>query len=211
MRPSRRLAVVAAVTLLLVSSAALWWWLRSDDLPQVHGFVYSVPKKIRPFNLSDHTGAPFTNASLRGRWSLVFFGYTNCPDVCPATLTTLHQASALLRQQGQDKDMQYIFVSVDPQRDTARLGEFLRFYDKKFTGVTGEDTSLLLLTGEVGAPYEIQNKNARQQYLVAHSSNIYLLDPQANLFAVFNSPHAAHTLVAEIVALSKHWQLNNKI
>jgi len=202
----RRAGLVSLIVLLLTGGTVYLWWSRMDDLPRVHGFVYPTPKVISLFQLTDHTGTPFTNDSLRGRWSLLFFGYTHCPDVCPATLGILSQTQARLQQQGLDDGNQYVFVSVDPGRDSAQLlGDYLKFYNHKFTGVTGDEKSLSTLSSDVGALYSFPNGKAGAQYAVVHSSNIYLFDPQARLCAVFNSPHEANLIAADFIAVRTWW------
>jgi len=102
--------------------------------PEAH--VLTVPLAVPDFALVDHTGARFDRDRLLGRWSLLFFGYTYCPDICPVTLQSLVPVQALL---GEDSDTRIVFVSVDPARDDVdRMAEYVGFFDPAYLGVTGE-------------------------------------------------------------------------
>ena len=165
---------------------------RSDDPPSIAGFVYPEPKAISPFSLSKQDGRPFDLESLKGKWSFVYFGYTYCPDVCPTTLAELARARKLLQQGGADAATQYVFVSVDPQRDTPqRLAQYVAFFDPTFLGATGGDEALSGLTRQIGVAYAFPEGKKGDRYAVDHSSIVALFDPNARLHAVFTPPQEA--------------------
>jgi len=165
---------------------------RSDDPPSIAGFVYPEPKAISPFSLSTQDGRPFDLESLRGKWSFVYFGYTYCPDVCPTTLEELARARKLLEDAGADTATQYVFVSVDPQRDTPqRLAQYVAFFDRTFVGATGSDDALTGLTRQIGVAYAFPGGKKGDRYAVDHSSIVALFDPDARLHAVFTPPQEA--------------------
>lgn len=155
-----------------------------------------VPRPVEEFSLRDHTGARLDRSRLLGKWSLFFFGYTYCPDVCPITLQTLgrveqHWAG---REAGQIPAPQVIFVSVDPQRDSLeRLSEYVAFFDPAFVGATGSEAQLQILARSVGVYYAkaATDSDAAEAdgYLVDHSAQLYLIDPRARLRAVLDDPH----------------------
>jgi protein SCO1/2 len=165
---------------------------RSDDPPSIAGFVYPEPKAISPFSLSTQDGRPFDLESLRGKWSFVYFGYTYCPDVCPTTLAELARARKLLEEAGADAATQYVFVSIDPQRDTPqRLAQYVAFFDRTFVGATGSDDALTGLTRQIGVAYAFPGGKKGDRYAVDHSSIVALFDPDARLHAVFTPPQEA--------------------
>ena len=165
---------------------------RSEDPPSIAGFVYPEPKAISPFSLSTQDGRPFDLESLRGKWSFVYFGYTYCPDVCPTTLEELARARKLLEDAGADTATQYVFVSVDPQRDTPqRLAQYVAFFDRTFLGATGSDEALSGLTRQIGVAYAFPGGKKGDRYAVDHSSIVALFDPDARLHAVFTPPQEA--------------------
>jgi protein SCO1/2 len=165
---------------------------RSDDPPSIAGFVYPEPKAISPFSLSTQDGRRFDLESLRGKWSFVYFGYTYCPDVCPTTLAELARARKLLGQAGVDAATQYVFVSIDPQRDTLqRLAQYVAFFDPTFLGATGSDEALSGFTRQIGVAYAFPGGKKGDRYAVDHSSIVALFDPDARLHAVFTPPQEA--------------------
>src|SRR5690606_6279615 len=104
-------------------------------------FVYEVPRRISDFTLTDQDGQPFTQDWLRGKWSLLFFGYTYCPDICPITMATIHQFEEVLADVDEDAaaQVQVAMISVDPERDTPeRLRDYVRFFGEDYVGATGE-------------------------------------------------------------------------
>ena len=109
-----------AGTLIGVGAAALVASkLNEARPPDVEGLLWPNPKIVQPFSLVDHRGEPFTLEQLKGRWSFLFFGYTNCPDVCPTILSMLDKvAGELGKEPTSSRDVQFLFVSVDPARDT---------------------------------------------------------------------------------------------
>lgn len=162
---------------------------------------HSIP--VPAFRLTDSEGHPFTNDALQGRWTLMFFGYTHCPDVCPTTLSTLAQTLALLRAQGETDLPQVVFVSVDPQRDTPeQLGQYTRFFDPEFVGVTGSEQAIEALTSGLGIIYaRVDNPKDPENYLVDHSAAILGIAPNGRLAALFSAPHRASAIAHDLQAL----------
>lgn len=167
--------------------------------------VLPDPRVIADFRLVDHHSQPFTLADLRGRWSLLFFGFTHCPDVCPGTLFELHKVNQSLQQQlgTNSAKTQILFVSVDPERDTpAKLDQYLAYFDPGFIGITGDQAQLLPLTRQLGIAYRIDDHEpGAEQYDVAHSTSILLTDPQGRLYGAFPTPHDAARISAELLAV----------
>ena len=153
--------------------------------------VLSEPMDLPPIQLADHRGQPFNNETLRGRWTFLFFGYTFCPDICPAALAVLAHARKILREEAGEIQPQVVLVSVDPERDTqARLGEYVAYFDREFLGVTGSDAALQKFTRPLGILYrKTPGASSDGNYLVDHSASILLVDPQARLRALTSPPH----------------------
>ncbi len=160
---------------------------------------------IADFALTDQHSQPFSLADLRGKWSLLFFGFTNCPDVCPGALFELQRVNESMQQTvGAKADrLQILFISVDPERDTAaKLEQYLAYFDPGFIGVTGDQVQLLPLTRQLGIAYRIEEHDpGAPQYDVAHSASILLTDPQGRLYGAFPPPHDAEKIVADLLAI----------
>jgi len=106
--------------------------------------LFTDPKPLTAFALTDHKNRVFDLASLKGKWSFLFFGFTHCPDVCPTTLAVLARAhDSIAKNTVGAEDIQFVFISVDPNRDTAsKLEQYVDYFDTTFLGVTGNDAQI---------------------------------------------------------------------
>jgi protein SCO1/2 len=187
------------IIILSVLALGLGFWLNhsfskpsAPPTADIEGLLWPQNRPLPPFQLTDHQQHPFTLAELKGHWSLIFFGYTHCPDVCPMTLGVLRNVKQQLAAQGQfADDTRYIFVSVDGERDTpAVLNRYLHYFDPAFIGLTGSDAALQTLTQALGIVYVKTPTDKPQHYLVDHTASILLVDPEGRMIGLFSSPHA---------------------
>ena len=157
-------------------------------------------KSIPAFELVDENAAPVNQASFNDKWSMVFFGFTRCPDICPITLSILRESiDQLTAEQPDATPFEIVFVSVDPNRDTPEvLKPYLGSFSTNVRGITGDLTSILDLTRELGVvvAYDADEDDA-SQYSVDHTSSIMLVDPQSRIRAKFNMPHEVETIVKD--------------
>jgi len=169
---------------------------RATLLPDQVLTVFADPKPLAAFALTDHKNRVFDLASLKGRWSFLFFGFTHCPDVCPTTLAVLARARDNIARNAADaEDVQFVFVSVDPNRDTAsKLRQYVEYFDSSFLGVTGNDAQIGNLAGQLGAAYQVAVSPGVENYPVTHTTAVFLLDPRARYHAVFTPPHDAEAI-----------------
>jgi protein SCO1/2 len=170
--------------------------------------VLSVPRLLPSFALTDHEGQPFDESRLEGHWSFLYFGYTFCPDVCPITLVNLRDVRELLEARGGAHALdgvQFVFVSVDPERDTPeRLAEFVPYFHADFIGVTGAANELERLTAALGIHHAKAEGGSERDYLVDHSTAVMLIDPQRRLHAVFSRPHDPDAIAAAFLKIRRH-------
>ncbi|MBL4647786.1 MAG: SCO family protein, partial [Gammaproteobacteria bacterium] len=143
--------IALTVTILLgVIALVFGGWVyklehRQPVLDELNATVLTHPRLLRPFHLVDEHNGAFTNKSLKGHWSILYFGYTHCPDICPTTLALLNQVILKIKQAKQPVP-QVVFVSVDPQRDKPKaLGTYVHYFNPEFVGVTGKETALKAL------------------------------------------------------------------
>lgn len=167
--------------------------------------VLPEPRRIPAFTLTDQHGERFGPDQLGGHWSLLFFGFTHCPDICPGTLFDLARVSAGLREAdaaAADR-VQVVFVSVDPERDDAgRLRDYVDYFDPDFIAVTGPHQQLEPLTRTLGIAYRIEpHEPSAERYNVDHSASVLLLDPAGRLHGVFPAPHDAAVMQADLLRL----------
>lgn len=170
-----------------------------------------VHRAIPQIALTDQDGQPFDRARLEGRWSLLFFGYTHCPDICPMTLAVLAgtmQELDKLPAAERPADLQVVFVSVDPERDTPeQLKTYTQYFNPGFLGVTGTDEQLNALTSALGILHaKVADPNNPTSYLVDHSASILVVNPRAELEAVLSAPHSAPVIAADLRTLYTHYE-----
>ncbi len=160
-----------------------------------HGLLFPEPRALNwpPFVL--HNGEPLGSGQLEGNWTLVFFGYTSCPDICPTTLAVLKQLKNQLQAEGVEPP-RVLLVSVDPRRDTLeRLGQYLPWFDAEFLGARGDATALAQLAFQLDQPYLPVPDDARGNYTVAHSGALMLLDPEGRYAGYLYSADALEPLL----------------
>ncbi len=169
---------------------------RAMLLPDQMTTVFPAPKPLTPFALTDHKNRAFDLASLKGKWSFLFFGFTHCPDICPTTLADLARArDSIARNTAGAEDIQFVFISVDPNRDTAsKLGQYVGYFGTTFLGVTGDNAQIGNLAAQLGAAVQVEITPGLENYPVYHSAAVFLLDPQSRYHAVFTPPHDAEAI-----------------
>ena len=164
--------------------------------------VLTKPIKLDEFMLTADDDSVFSNQSLKDKWSLLFFGYTHCPDVCPLTLHQLAQANKELADK-LDSTPDIIMVSVDPDRDTSEiLQKYVRSFGENVSGVTGNNEELDKLTNQLGIFYNA-NKHEGENYSVNHSAAVILINKNAEFHAVFSAPHSIEHFVSDLPLLLK--------
>lgn len=206
-KPAAQWLVAVGVALALSGAFLAWrhWPAPAPALPLSGQLPTSTrvddARPLPAFALHRAEGT-LSNADLAGRWTLLSFGYTFCPDICPTTLATLGEVKAQLAARGLPAP-QVLFVSVDPARDTpARLAEFVRFFDADFVGATGSNAELATLVRHLGVQYLRHEGPDPQHYVVDHSAVIYLIDPQGRLKATFSWPHEPAAMAADYARLT---------
>jgi protein SCO1/2 len=190
------IAIVATAVGVLLSRTLLDSG-RTVDMGLAQATLLQPPRPLPAFSLLDQSGATFDNARLTGHWSLLFFGFTHCPDVCPTTLALLAQVEKQLAADTSLPAPQVLLVSVDPERDTpAQLASYVKFFSPSFGGVTGKPEAVAALTRAMGIPVaKVDLPNGA--YTVDHSSVILLIDPQGAMRALMSAPHVAAVIAAD--------------
>ena len=157
------------------------------------------PQPVTAFELLDQDGKTFTGASFRGRWSLVFFGFTHCPDVCPLTLGKLQVARQQMAEQLDDEALpDIVFISVDPARDTVdAVGAYAGAFGAGAIGVTGDLAEIDKLTRSLGI-FHARTDDGQGSYSVEHSAAIIVIDDEARFHAVFSAPHDAEVIARDM-------------
>jgi protein SCO1/2 len=164
--------------------------------------VIDPGEAVQNFTFVSNTGDPLSLSDLEGKFVLMAFGYTHCPDVCPANLLEFRQIKRSLGDQADD--VAFVFISVDPARDTPEfLDRYLERYDPDFIGLSGDEDELNRIASDYNMFWEVRdNTSAGEGYLVEHSASRYLLDPEGRLVRVYSftaTPQAIEADLRELI------------
>ena len=192
-------ALLLGIAVLLAAGAALVWRHSMAPADLLTGTYLAPARALPDFSLIDQSDHPFGPQRLKGRWSLVFFGYTNCPDFCPTTLTTLAALDKRLRDAHAAVRPQVVFVSVDAQRDTpAQLAKYVPYFDPEFVGVTAADQKTIeAFAAQIGVAVALTPK-PDGGYTVDHSAAIFVVNPEGKIRAVLTGPFSASALQTDL-------------
>jgi protein SCO1/2 len=213
---SKNIVFVLAAAVAMIAGV----WLGANNEPsqntnrtiEIQGVILPTAKTIRAFQLTDHLEQAFTLDALQGQWSLLFVGYTQCPDVCPAALSVLKQVHQLMTEQSLSVP-EVVFISVDPQRDTyPLLAKYVSYFNAEFIGVTGEIDQLKNITRQLSvsfakAPGSSGNINS-DDYLMDHSSSFILINPQGKLQSYLTPPHMPMKIIDSIIRSQAYYRQN---
>lgn len=199
--------VFLTVSLTLIAVFTVWYGVKPVleqhappiTIPNITTATILKPKNlITNFSLTDTTGQSFTEKSLLGQWTLMFFGYAQCPETCPKTLTII---SKLWKQA--PTDLRFVFVSLDPKSDTVQtLQNFLGRFNPNFIGLTGEEAVVQKLGKACGIySWEVPNANKNNPStlkIIDHSATLLLINPQGQLHAVFSPPYQSESMAKDL-------------
>jgi protein SCO1 len=194
--------MTARARLLLAAAAGCaafaGFWLAHQldrEAPQLaSGTWLPRAKAVADFHLLDASGRPFSRQDLTGTPALVFFGFTHCPDVCPTTLLKL----ARIRRAAIVPDLRVLFVSVDPQRDTAPVtAKYVHAFDAAFEGLTGDAAAIRSLAANFSVAFN-RVELPDGDYTMDHSAVVFLLDRQARIVAIFTPPFEVQAFAADL-------------
>ena len=198
--PRTQLAFLITCLAVLALLFGLWFYHNVEhnedstaDTRLVSATVFQQPRALSSFNLTDDNGHPFTLDNFKGHWSLLFFGFTNCPDLCPTTLAVLNQAYQRLDSANVKTMPQVVFISVDPAQDNSeKIAQYLSSFNPNFLGATGTQPALDQLTRELSVLYmKVAQPSAdgAEHYSIDHSGAILIINPQGQFYGVFTTPH----------------------
>lgn len=178
--------VLWAFAIIATLGAGYEYWQLSRPAPVPTGTEAMKETIKSEFSLVDHTGTAVTQDNFRGNWQLVFFGFTNCPDVCP---TTLNQIAEIMDNLGENAaEVRPLFITVDPERDTPeRMAEYVTAFDTRIVGLTGTPEQVKAAANSFKIYYaKAASEGAPDGYLMDHTAYLYLMNPEGGFEAFFS-------------------------
>lgn len=165
--------------------------------------VYPQAKAISGFKLTDKNSQTISIDDFAEHWTLLFFGFTSCPDVCPTTLTELQKVYQQLESKIPNNMPKVLFVSVDADRDTPEvLNNYVNFFNPHFDAASADAANLIALTTQIGVAYHVQaHQSATENYSVDHSASIFVINPDKKLYGIFPTPHIENHISHDLIQL----------
>lgn len=196
----RNLFVAIALALTALAGAYVASRTEAPATP-LSALVLPAPNPVPEFSLLDQRGESVDQSVFEGQWDLVFFGFTHCPDICPATLQVLAAAKKTLAEDGRQVLPRIVLVSVDPERDTPDiLAEYVGYFGEDNLGLTGTLEDIRKLTGGLGIYFEKQPADD-DNYVVDHSAAVLVIDPDGGFHSLFSAPHVVDNYVHDLPLL----------
>ncbi len=186
--------VIAFILVALLALGVGFFGYQTFMAPKPLQLINTFPKlnSLVPFKATKHTGETFTEKDFIGQWSIVFFGFTTCPDICPTTMMDMNQVQKGLSGKYQ-KDTQFVFISVDPERDTVeKLAKYVPAFNPEFVGLTMDLQQTRDLTKNLGVAFMKTpgHSNDPNNYMVDHTARWFIIDPFGRRFGLINPTDA---------------------
>ena len=196
------LVALVALVLGLTVNKVLSGRGQGDPTALIDAGIILLPtsRSLPDVKMTNQDGKPIAMNELKGKWTMLFFGYTFCPDICPTTLAQLRQIKSELPKDVVGK-LQIVLVSVDPNRDTPQqLKQYLGYFDPEFQGVTASVDDIQKLANAVSIPF-IPADTSKPNYTVDHSGNLALLGPDGTQRGFIRSPLNNQKMIAQLPGL----------
>ena len=213
--PRYKILIASLASVAILSGAILLFVIQAvnkvtpEQLRNDAVFVYDTPLALDAFSLTRHDDQLLTNESLLGTWSVIFFGYTFCPDICPITLASIRQFYDLLQTEDPDAQLQVIMVSVDPERDTQEvLGNYVQYFNPDFIGATSEYAEVYRLARNMNVTFSYTRVDD-DNYLVNHNGEVMLIDPQGNNAGFLKPPYEPMLMLENFLAVKSWYEKQN--
>ena len=163
------------------------------------------------FDLIDHNGQKFTSTDLEGKWALIYFGFTHCPDICPDEMEKMVKATELIEANKSADKIQPVFISVDPERDNVNIvREYIREFSPKLIGLTGTKEQIETATKAYRIYYSAGPKDNFKDYIVDHTIITYLIDPEGQLVDYFGQTKTAEDIANTVISIMQNYRSLNR-
>jgi len=215
-------SLVLSIAALIAATSGIWLGQTFTDNntndsikpAAIQGAIYPQAKIINNFELIDQISNKITKNSFLGHWSLIFVGYTHCPDVCPTTLAVMNQVDEFMSAQ-QLQAPNIVFLSVDPERDTPEtLKAYVNYFNEKFIALTGSLGEITKLSQQLNAVFRkapgLDGEISEKNYLMDHSSALMLINPDGNLQSILTAPHTPANIIESIINSQAYYESMSK-
>jgi protein SCO1/2 len=199
-----RFVIIALAAGLGLALSAQWFNPKRSASPPPLETVKLLPKpRALPAFTLDSAAGPMTVQSLSSHWTVIFIGFSHCPDICPTTLTELARAQSLWRDSGLGNKPRLLFVSIDPERDSPKiLADYAAYYDKDTLTATASEPQLSAFTRAIGLVY--MKVPQGDSYTMDHSATLVVLNPKGEFAGIIRPPLKPDAIARDLLTLTKH-------
>jgi len=208
------LKAIGLALVMLFSILLGWGTYQYNHRPiELHGTLVQPVRDLKSFELMDTQHHAFNLAALRGHWTILFFGYTQCRSICPTTMAELHKINTILKKSYHlNIPVQIVMISLDPQRDTEQsLGQYVKGFDADFLGALGSKSTIDAMTQQLGVVYDTQatlGNNQTNDGQIDHSGTLTILNPDGKVVAFVTPPVVAQDVAEDLATLDKSYKRN---
>ncbi len=202
------LLIIGSVIGLTVNKYTSKSELNKEELRELGVVLYDTPRTFVFNPLTTYGEKTFARADTEGVWTLMYFGFTYCPDICPATLANMAQVMKELRAKNPQfaEKVKVVLVSVDPQRDNPeKLAQYVEFFDTSFVGVTSDEANLKAMAQQLNVAFELVGDTTAEDYLVEHSGQVVLVNPKGDYQGFMRPPFVPQELAEALVKVDQHF------
>ncbi len=173
-------------------------------------YLYDQKVSIADFNFSDHNNQNFSRENILGKWTFWFFGFTNCPDICPITLGTLSATVNKIESEYGSDNIRIVFVSIDPERDNPdQLKTYVSAFGNKVIGLSAQQDDLNQFLKNMGViAVKRTDENSSTEYSFDHSSQVFLIAPDSGISAIFRTPHTPAGFTEDFIIIRDNYPTN---
>jgi protein SCO1/2 len=208
------LKAIGVALVMLFSILMGWVAYQYNHRPiELHGTLVEPMRDLKPFELMDTQHHAFNLSAVKGHWTILFFGYTQCRSICPTTMAELHKINTLLKKSYHlNIPVQIVMVSLDPQRDTEQsLGQYVKGFDADFLGALGSKSTIDAMTQQLGVVYDTQaalGNNQANDGQIDHSGTLTIMNPEGKVAAFMTPPVVAQDVAEDLATLDKSYKRN---
>lgn len=207
MQKSTLAIVLMGVVSIIIGVLAQQSERKPKQLPELKStIILPSPKTLSDIQFTTHENKPFTRENLLGVWTILFPGFTNCPDICPTTMQTLKTVKQAMVKANSWGNYRIVMMTVDPKRDTIdKLSKYVPYFDPDFTGITADEKTTTSFAKQIGVLFFPRDENGAEDYEVDHSASIILINPEGQWAGAISAPHNHDEIITDLTALASFY------
>ena len=212
MQKSTLAIVIMGVISIIIGVLAQQSERKPEQLPELKStIILPSPKALSGVQFTTHENKPFTREDLLGVWTILFPGFTNCPDICPTTMQTLKTVKKSMGENNSWGNYQVVMMTVDPKRDTIdKLSKYVPYFDPEFIGIAADEKTTERFAKQIGVLFFARDEDGSENYEVDHSASIILINPKVEWAGAISAPHNSDEIISDLSTLASFYSSDHK-